>query len=96
MAMQMCNRRVTQVTTNLARQLAKPMPMKVEDDHHGDEHAHIALPSMSTPQTSVSMSKYLLRGNTSITTGLSSMSLFVAMLNIMVEITFVFFYVKAR
>ncbi|CAF1208375.1 unnamed protein product, partial [Adineta ricciae] len=34
MAMQLCNRRITQVTTNLVRQVAKPIPMKVEDDHH--------------------------------------------------------------
>jgi hypothetical protein len=72
MAMQLCNRRVTQVTTNLVRQLAKPVPMKIEDDHHDDEHTHIAVPKKPTPKTFVSMSKLLLRGNASITTGLSS------------------------
>jgi hypothetical protein len=74
MAMQLCNRRVTQVTTNLVRQLAKPVPMKVEDDdHHDDEHTHIPVPKTPTPKTLVSMEKFLLRGNTSITTGLSCM-----------------------
>ncbi|CAF1447958.1 unnamed protein product [Adineta steineri] len=33
MAMQLCNRRVTQVTTNLVRQIAKPKSIKVEGDH---------------------------------------------------------------
>lgn len=73
MAMQMCNRRVTQVTTNFVRQLAKPIPMKVEDDHHDDEHTHIAVPSTPVPTTYVSMNKHLLRGNAAIITGLSSM-----------------------
>ena len=73
--MQMCNKRVTQVTTNLVRQLAKPIPMKVEDDHDDADHAHIAVPKPPTPTTSVSMSKHLLRRNASITSGLSSMSL---------------------
>ncbi len=73
MAMQLCNRRVTQVTTNLVRQIARPVPMKVEDDHHDDEHAHISVPKTPTPKTFVSMSKHLLRGNASITTGLSCM-----------------------
>ncbi|CAF3541970.1 unnamed protein product [Rotaria sp. Silwood1] len=72
MAMQMCNRRVTQVTTNLVRQLVKPIPMKVEDDHHTDEHTHISIPETPTLKTIVSMYKYLLNGNTSITTGLNS------------------------
>jgi ubiquinol-cytochrome c reductase iron-sulfur subunit len=72
MAMQLFNRRVTQVTTNLARQLAQPVPMKVEDDHHDDEHTHIPVPKTPTPKTLVSMKKFLLRGNTSITTGLNS------------------------
>jgi hypothetical protein len=76
MAMQICNRRVTQVTTNLVRQLARPVPMNVEDDHHDDQHIHIAVPKTLTPKTFVSMSKHLLRGNASITTGLSSMLLF--------------------
>lgn len=73
MAMQLCNRRITQVTTNLVRQVAKPIPMKVEDDHHDDEHTHIAVSKTPTPQTFVSMSKQLLRGNASITTGLTCM-----------------------
>ena len=73
MVMQICNRRVTQVTTNLVRQLARPVPMKVDDDHHDDEHTHIAVPQTPTLKTFVSMSKHLLRGNVSITTGLSSM-----------------------
>ncbi|CAF0947975.1 unnamed protein product [Adineta ricciae] len=72
MAMQMCNRRVTQVTTNLVRQIAKPIPMKVEDDHHDDDHTHIAVPKTPTPRTFFSMNKHLLRGNAAITTGLSS------------------------
>ena len=72
MALQLCNRRVTQVTTNLLRQVAKPLPMKVEDDHHEGDHTHIAVPKTPIPQTYVSMSKQLLRGNLSITTGLSS------------------------
>jgi hypothetical protein len=76
MAMQICNRRVTQVTTNLVRQFAKPISMKVEDDHHDDEHTHIPVPKTSTPQTLFSMNQHLLRGNTSITTGLSSILLF--------------------
>jgi hypothetical protein len=76
MAMQLCNRRVTQVTTNLVRQLAKPVPMKVEDDHDDDQHVHIAVPQTPTPKTFVSMSKHLLRGNASVTTGLSSMLFF--------------------
>lgn len=72
MAMQLCNRRVTQVTTNLVRQLAKPVPMKVEDDHdHDDHHIHIAVPKTPTPKTFVSMNKQLLRSNASITTGLT-------------------------
>ena len=71
MAMQMCNRRVTQVTTNLVRQIAKPIPMKVEDDHHDDDHTHIAVPKTPTPRTFFSMNKHLLRGNAAITTGLS-------------------------
>ncbi len=73
MAMQICNKRVTQVTTNLVRQLARPVPMKVEDDHHDDEHTHIAVPKISTPKTLPSMAKLLLHGNTSITTGLNCM-----------------------
>jgi hypothetical protein len=72
MAMQLCNRRVTQVTTNLVRQIAKPIAMNVDDDHHEDEHAHIAVPKIPTPKTFFSMNKFLLRGNASITTGLSS------------------------
>ncbi len=71
--MQLFNRRVTQVTTNLARQMAQPIPMKVEDDHHDDEHTHISVPKTPTPKTLVSMKKFLLRGNTSITTGLNCM-----------------------
>jgi hypothetical protein len=67
MAMQICNRRVTQVTTNLVRQLARPIPMKVDDDHHDDEHIHIAVPNTVVP-----LSKQLLQRNASITTGLSS------------------------
>jgi hypothetical protein len=73
MAMQICNRRVTQVTTNFVRQIATPVPMKIEDDHHDDEHIHIAVPKTPTPKTFLSMNKHLLRGNTSITTGLSCM-----------------------
>jgi hypothetical protein len=80
MAMQICNRRVTQVTTNLIRQVAKPIPMKVEDDHHDDEHTHIPVPKTPTPKTFLSMNKHLLRGNASITTGLTSMSLEVFLL----------------
>ncbi len=76
MAMQLCNRRVTQVTTNLVRQIAKPIPMKVEDDHHDDEHTHIPVPKTPTPKTFLTMNKFLLRGNASITTGLSSMLFF--------------------
>lgn len=76
MAMQMCNRRVTQVTTSFVRQIAKPVPMKVEDDHHDDDHTHIPVPKPATPKTLLSMSKYLLRGNVAITTGLSSMLFF--------------------
>jgi hypothetical protein len=76
MAMQLCNRRVTQVTTNLVRQIAKPIAMNVDDDHDNDEHAHIAVPKTPTPKTFVSMNKFLLRGNASITTGLSSMLFF--------------------
>ena len=72
MAMQLCNRRVTQVTTNLVRQIAKPIAMKVEDDHHDDQHTHIAIPQALTPRTVVSMSKKLLQTNASVTTGLSS------------------------
>ena len=53
--------------TNLVRQLVKPIPMKIEDDHH----THIA-----TPKSFVSVNKYLLRGNASLTTGVSSMILF--------------------
>ncbi|CAF3421694.1 unnamed protein product [Rotaria sp. Silwood1] len=68
----MCNRRVTQVTTSFVRQLAKPIPMKVEDDHHDDEHTHISLPKTPTPKTFFSMSKFLLRGNASISTGLNT------------------------
>ena len=71
--MQMFNRRVTQVTTNLARQMTKPVPMKVEDDHHEAEHTHIPVPKTPTPKTFISMNKCLIRGNTSIATGLSSM-----------------------
>lgn len=71
--MQLCNRRVTQVTTNLVRQMAKPIPMKVEDEHHEDEHTHIAVPKKPTPKTYLSMSKQLLRGNVSVTSGLLSM-----------------------
>ena len=75
MAMQLCNRRVTQVTTNLVRQLAKPVPMKVKDeeDHedHDDHHIHIAVPKTPTPKTIVSMNKQLLRRNVSIATGLT-------------------------
>lgn len=70
--MQLCNRRVTQVTTNLVRQLAKPVPMKVDDDHHDDQDTHIPVPKLATPKTIVSMNKHLLHGNTSITTGLNS------------------------
>ncbi len=76
MAMQLCNRRVTQVTTNLIRQMAKPVAMKIEDDHHDDEHTHISVPKKPTPKTFVSMNKCLIRGNASITTGLSSMLVF--------------------
>jgi hypothetical protein len=47
--------------------------MKIEDDHHDDEHIHIAVPKTPTPKTFLSMNKHLLRGNTSITTGLSCM-----------------------
>lgn len=72
MAMQFCNKRVTQVTTNLLRQLAKPVPMVVEDDHHGGDDAHIAVPKTATPLTVTSMNKFLLKGNASITTGLNS------------------------
>ncbi|CAF3601331.1 unnamed protein product, partial [Rotaria sp. Silwood2] len=72
MAMQICNRRVTQVTTNLVRQLAKPVPMKVEDNHHDDEHTHISVPKTPTLKTIVSMYKHLLHGNASITTGLNT------------------------
>ena len=71
--MQICNKRVTQVTTNLLRQIAKPIPMKVEDDHHDDDHTHISVPKTPTPKTVYSMNKFLLRGNTSIATGLTSM-----------------------
>ncbi|CAF1947649.1 unnamed protein product [Rotaria magnacalcarata] len=67
MAMQMCKKRVTQVTTNLVRQLARPVRMKIEDDHSKVEYTHIPL-----PDTLVSMSKTLLHGNASITTGLNS------------------------
>ena len=74
MAMQICNKRVTQVTTNLVRQLARPVTMKVEDDHHDDDHTHIAVPKTSTPKTLPSMTKLLLHGNASITTGLNCMS----------------------
>lgn len=70
--MQFCNKRVTQVTTNLLRQLAKPVPMVVEDDHHGGDDAHIAVPKTATPLTVTSMNKFLLKGNASITTGLNS------------------------
>jgi hypothetical protein len=80
MAMQLCNRRVTQVTTNLVRQIAKPIAMNVDDDHDNDEHAHIAVPKTPTPKTFVSMNKFLLRGNASITTGLSSMLFFLDVL----------------
>jgi hypothetical protein len=48
------------------------VPMKVEDDHHDADHAHIAVPKSVTPLTYASMSKHLLRGNAAITTGLSS------------------------
>ncbi|CAF3438839.1 unnamed protein product [Rotaria socialis] len=67
MAMQMCNKRATQVATNLVRQLARPVRMKIEDDHSEVEYTHIPLPN-----TLVSMSKTLLHGNASITTGLNS------------------------
>ena len=73
MAMQLCNRRVTQVTTNLVRQLAQPVAMKVEDEHHDDDHTHIPVPKTPVPKTLPSMKKLLLRGNASITTGLSCM-----------------------
>lgn len=72
MAMQMCNRRVTQVTTTFVRQLAKPTAMKIEDDHHGADDAHIPVPKPTTPKTLFSMSKHLLQGNVSLATGLSS------------------------
>ncbi|CAF3390995.1 unnamed protein product [Rotaria socialis] len=72
MAMQMCNRRVTQVTTSFVRQIAKPLPMKIEDDHHEAEHTHIPVPKASAPKTLFSMNKHLLRGNVSIATGLST------------------------
>jgi hypothetical protein len=89
MAMQICNRRVTQVTTNLVRQLAKPVPMKVEDDdHHDDDHTHIPVPKTPTPKTFASMNKHLLRGNASITTGLSSM---LSSLVLLFEIMILFF-----
>ncbi len=73
--MQMCNRRVTQVTTSFVRQIAKPVPMKIEDDHHDAEHTHIPVPKTSAPKTLFSMSKHLLKGNVSIATGLSSILL---------------------
>ena len=76
MTMQMFNRRITQVTTNLVRQMAKPVPMKVKDDHHEVEHTHIPVPKASTPKTYISMNKCLIRGNASIATGLSSMLLY--------------------
>ncbi|CAF1490406.1 unnamed protein product, partial [Rotaria sordida] len=72
MAMQMCNRRVTQVTTSFLRQLVKPIPMKFEEEHHDDEIPHISLPKPSTPKTFFSMNKSLLRGNASIATGLNT------------------------
>lgn len=43
MAMQICNKRVTQVTTNLVRQLVKPVSLKIDDNHHADEHMHTSL-----------------------------------------------------
>ncbi|CAF0887518.1 unnamed protein product [Rotaria sordida] len=72
MAMQMCNRRVTQATTKLVRQLAKSVPMKVEDNHHDDEYTRIPVPKTSTVKTIVSMYKYLLHDNASVTTGLNT------------------------
>ncbi|CAF0785189.1 unnamed protein product [Rotaria sordida] len=72
MAMQMCNRRVTQATTKLVRQLAKSVPMKVEDNHHDDEYTRIPVPKTSTVKTMVSMYRYLLHDNASVTTGLNT------------------------
>ncbi|CAF0769899.1 unnamed protein product [Rotaria sordida] len=72
MAMHMCNRRVTQATTKLVRQLAKSVPMKVEDNHHDDEYTRIPVPKTSTVKTMVSMYRYLLHDNASVTTGLNT------------------------
>ena len=65
--MQICNKRLTQVTTNIFRRLVKPVSMKVEDDH-----THIAVPTAPIPKTLVSMSKQLIRNNALITTRLNS------------------------
>jgi len=73
MALQVCNRIVTQVTTNLIRTIAKPVPMHLKDDDHADEKIYISVPKEIQPLTEHSMSKKLFsRSNASITTGLSS------------------------
>lgn len=56
MAMQLCTRRITQVTSNFVRQFARPITMKTGDDHHTN---------MATLQTCGSMKKSLLQENTS-------------------------------
>lgn len=68
MAMQICNKRVTHVTTNLLRQLARPVSIKTKDDHHQSEH-------IDTPKskTLFSMNRSLLNNNASIVTGLNCM-----------------------
>ncbi|CAF0873154.1 unnamed protein product [Didymodactylos carnosus] len=74
MALQLRNRIVTQVTTNLLRSMAKPIPMHIDDDpeHEADQPLYIQVPKCRQPLTTVSMQKKLLRSNVSISTGLSS------------------------
>ena len=45
MAMQMCHRRVAQVTTHLVRQLARPAALTVDDGSIRHAHTDIQVPS---------------------------------------------------
>ncbi|CAF0776837.1 unnamed protein product [Didymodactylos carnosus] len=74
MALQLRNRIFTQMTTNLLRSTAKPIPMNIDDDpeHEADQPLYIQVPKNRQPLTTVSMQKKLARSNVSISTSLSN------------------------